>query len=141
MTSITSVSYNSSSYAPSARAAVNPVANDWKNLNQALGQGNIDQARSAFISLQNNLASSPTGSPASNSTVGKALSQLQSSLQSGDLSSAKSDFAAFKVAVRGGDQHEQAVAGGVTSYNAAPAGPTISSDGYSLVGTRFAAFA
>jgi hypothetical protein len=141
MNSISSVSHASAGYSQSSRSSVNPVANDWKNLNLALGQGNLNQARSAFTSLQANLASSPTGSPAPNSTVGKALSQLQSSLQSGDLSGARTDFAAFKVAVRGGDQHGQAVAGGVTSYNAAPVESTPSSDGYSPVGTRFSAFA
>ena len=99
-------------YAPAAGS--NPVAQDWKALQNALGQGNISAAQTAFTSLEKDLANSPTGSPSPNSPVGQALTQLQTALQSASVSDAQSAFSALRTAVRGMHHHHH-TSGGYTS--------------------------
>jgi hypothetical protein len=99
-------------YAPATGS--NPVAQDWKAIQSALGQGNMSGAQTAFNSLERDLANSPTGSPAPNSPVGQALIQLQTAIQNADVSGAQSSFSALRTAVRG-MHHHQHTSGGYTS--------------------------
>jgi hypothetical protein len=108
---------SSSSTSPSyalVAAGSNPVAQDWKDLQSAIGQDNMQAAQTAFDSLQKDLASSPTGSPSANSPVGQALSQLQTAIQSGSASASQSAFHALRSAVRG-MHHHQHTSGGYAS--------------------------
>ena len=90
------------------------MAQDWKAIQNALGQGNMSAAQTAFNSLQKSLANSPTGSPAANSPVGQALTQLQTAIQNADVSGAQSSFSALRTAVRG-MHHYQHTSGGYAS--------------------------
>jgi hypothetical protein len=105
-----SSSTTSATYAP---AGSNPVAQDWKALQNALGQGDIPGAQTAFTSLEKDLANSPTGSPSPNSPVGQALTQLQTALQDTNVSDAQSAFSALRTAVRG--MHRHHTTGGYSS--------------------------
>ena len=94
-------------------AGSNPVAQDWKALQNALGEGNIPGAQTAFTSLEKDLANSPTGSPSSDSPVGQALAHLQTALQDASVPDAQTAFSALRTAVRG--MHRHHTTGGYTA--------------------------
>jgi hypothetical protein len=75
--------------------SANSFRKDFRQLEQALSQGDLSSAQSAFSALTQSSANVPQSSPSSTSTnpLQQDLAAVGSALQSGDLTGAQSAFA------------------------------------------------
>lgn len=69
---------------------------DFQQLGQDLGSGNLSAAQSDFATLQNLQTQNSTATSQSSSPISQAFSQLAKDLQSGNLSGAQQDFSTIQ---------------------------------------------
>ena len=102
---ISNVSSASAQWQSITQTPPNQRAQDFQSLRSALQTGDLTAAQQAFSSLQKDIqntsqvagtANNPPEQPTSPSQIGKDFQALQTALQSGDLSTARSAFETLK---------------------------------------------
>ena len=102
---ISNVSPASAQWQSTAQTAPNQRAQDFQSLRNALQSGDLTAAQQAFASLQKDAqntsqvadaTNNPPPQPDSPSQIGKDFQAVQTALQSGDLSTARTAFATLK---------------------------------------------
>jgi DNA-binding FadR family transcriptional regulator len=127
---VSSIGAAQNAYATGA-AAPGAAATDFKALAQALQSGDLDAARQAFATLQQDspwvgraLSTSTAIGATSDSPVASALQSLGKALQSGDVGAAQQAFASLQQAAQSSHHahhhHKQAQGTDATSSTPAP---------------------
>ncbi len=130
---VSSISSGNNSYQASISSEYQQRRQDFKALQNALQQGDLSGAQSAFASLQSNISglSKPQNSSSNaNSQQNQAkqdFQALQTALQSGDLTSAQKAFATLQQdmkTARASRGHHHHRAGGASATNPESTTPT-----------------